>query len=267
MSESLSSGLEFPAMLHGLTRTVRPKVRAQGQRWAREYLKTGAFTQPRSMLRIAPGELLEMQSAVLFDFVPQDRWRVHMFDSVFLPFDAGLPEEECQPARERLESFCLSTPWGALFHAVSPYPPRSAVRTARRLTALLRFWDVLQGPRYAFWYDREDTLEQLMERIYGKTLEAWWPGGSTSVREHMSLAVERMSRATREDCTEALLRMIPLLLAEDFGFKHRAVLGDFDFLRERLTALPSGDFDSISGACKDPVTLQLADWDRALSRQ
>ena len=47
---------------------------------------------------------------------------------------------------------------------------------AERLAALLRFWDVLQGPRYAFWaFGSHPTLEDLMEYIYGMTLEAWCP--------------------------------------------------------------------------------------------
>ena len=62
-------------------------------------------------------------------------------------------------------------------------------------------------------------------------LEAWCPGGPASVREHMALTVERMSRATREDCLEAVLRVIPALVAVDAEFKHREVLGDPGFLR------------------------------------
>ena len=51
-----------------------------------------------------------------------------------------------------------------------------------RLASVLRFWDVLQGPRYAFWSFNDDyTLESLMEDIWRKTLEAWCPGGPASV--------------------------------------------------------------------------------------
>jgi hypothetical protein len=41
--------------------------------------------------------------------------------------------------------------------------------------------------------------------LWRKTLEAWYPGGPASVREHLALSVERMSRATREECLEAVL--------------------------------------------------------------
>ncbi|MGZ3460217.1 MAG: hypothetical protein ACXU86_17145, partial [Archangium sp.] len=96
---------------------------------------------------------------------------------------------------------------------------------------------------------------------------AWCPGGPASVREHMAQTVERMARATREECEEAVLRLMPVLVEEDPEFKHREVLSDPDFLRERLSALPPERFETLSGAYKYTVTTQLAAWDRELGRQ
>jgi hypothetical protein len=197
---------------------------------------------------------------------PRPRWRLHLFSDVFIGLHDGVPKEKRQPMEESFESFCLGTPWGALYQAVSPSPPRSVERMASRLAALLRFWDVLQGPRYAFWFEREYTLEELVNELYGMTLEAWCPGETTSVREHLVLTVERMSHASREECMRAVLRMMPVLIGVDTGFKHREALNDPDFLRERLSALSPRDFEEISGAYKYTVTLQLADWDRTLGR-
>ncbi len=73
MTVPQSPVLEFPAMLHGLTDTVLRKVVAQGKGWAREYFNTGAFTQPRQMLQVPPGELLEVRSGILFDSSPHPR--------------------------------------------------------------------------------------------------------------------------------------------------------------------------------------------------
>jgi hypothetical protein len=138
---------------------------------------------------------------------------------------------------------------------------------ANRLASVLRFWDVLQGPRYAFWsFDQKYTLEELMDDIYRKTLEAWCPGGPASVREHLALTVERMSRATREDCLEAVLRVIPVLVEGDTDLKHHEVLSDPDFLRERLRALSPEDFEGFSSAYKYAVAVRLAAWDRELGR-
>jgi hypothetical protein len=138
---------------------------------------------------------------------------------------------------------------------------------ANRLASLLRFWDVLQGSRYAFWSpEQKYTLDELLEDIYRKTLEAWCPGGPASVREHLALAVERMARATREECEEAVLRVIPVVVEMDTDLKHRDVLSDPDFLRERLRALPPKKFEDFSSAYKYAVSGQLWAWDRELGR-
>jgi hypothetical protein len=194
-------------------------------------------------------------------------WRMHMFIEVFTHLDEGVPEEERPRMNDAFESFCLSTPWGALYQAVFPPRPRSAERVANRLAVLLRFWEVLQGPRYAFWsFDQRYTLEELMDDLYRRTLEAWCPGGPVSVREHLALAVERMARATREECEQAVLRMIPFLVDVNTDLKHREALRDPDFLRERLRALPPEKFEDVSSADKYAVTRQLYLWDRALGR-
>jgi len=267
MTSEHSSVLEFPAMLHGSNAAILRKVRAEGQRWAREYLETGVFSLPRQMSQVPPGEALVMHSGANFDG-GHPRWRVNLFVEVFMYLDEGVPEEEQQRMRDAFESFCLSTPWGALYHAVSPSPPRSAGHMANQLASVLRFWEVLQGLRYAFWsFDQQYTLEELMDDIYRKTLDAWCPGGPASVRAHLALTVERMARATREECVEAVLRVIPGLVEGDRDLKHHEVLCDPGFLRERLSVLPPKRFEELSSADKYSVAVQLAAWDRELERQ
>ncbi|MCY1075424.1 hypothetical protein [Archangium lansingense] len=265
MTTEHSPVLEFPAWLYGTTAAILRKARAEGRWWAREYLETGAFPQPRQMRQVAPGEVLVVHSGAEFN-LGRTRWWVHLFGEVFMDLNEGVPKEERQRMRESFESFCLGTPWGVLYQAVSPYPPWSAERVANRLASVLRFWDVLQGPRYAFWPGKKYTLEELMDDIYRKTLEAWCPGGPASVREHLALTVERMARATREDCEEAVLRVMPVVVEANTDLKHREVLSAPDFLRERLRALPPKDFEDISSADKYAVNGQLYAWDRELGR-
>jgi hypothetical protein len=265
MTSEHSPVLEFPAMLYGTTTAIRRKVRTAAQGWAREYLETGAFSQPRRMRQVLPGEVLVMHSAGEFD-LGITRWWIHMFISVFTHLDECVPEQDSQRTEDAFESFCLSTPWGAIYHAVAPSPITSAEIVANRLASVLRFWEVLQGPRYAFRFGKKYTLEELMEDYYRKTLEAWCPGGPTSIREHLAQTVERMARATREECLEAVLRVIPVLVEGDTDLNHHEVLSDPDFLRERLSALPPKRFDSLSSADKYAVAVQLSAWDRELGR-
>ncbi|MFY0579490.1 hypothetical protein ACN28S_39220 [Cystobacter fuscus] len=76
-----------------------------------------------------------------------------------------------------------------------------------------------------------------------------------------------MAHATREECLEAVLRVIPLLVEGDNDLKHPEVLRDPGFLRERLSALSPEKFVSLSGAEKYTVSAQLSAWDRELGRQ
>jgi hypothetical protein len=267
MNTEHSPALEFPAWLYGTPAAIRRKARDEGRWWAREYLKTGAFPQPRQMRQVPPGEVLVMHAAADFDR-GDPLWRMHMFGDVSMDLDEGVPEEERPRMNDAFESFCLGTPWGVLRYTVYPPPLWSAERMATRLASLLRFWEVLQGPRYAFWsFDQKYTLDELMDDIYRKTLEAWCPGGPASVREHLALTVERMARATRGDCEQAVLRVIPYLVDVNTDLKHREALSDPDFLRERLHALPPEKFEDISSADKYVVTRQLYIWDRELGRR
>ena len=266
MNTEHSPVLEFPAWLYGTKADILRKARDEGRWWAREYRKTGAFPQPRQMRQVLPGEVLVMHSGADFD-TGDPLWRMHMFGAVSKDLTEGVSKEERQRMREAFESFCLSTPWGVLRYTVYPPPLWSAERMANRLASLLRFWDVLQGPRYAFWsFEQKYTLDELMDDIYRKTLDAWCPGGPASVREHLALTVERMARATREDCEQAVLRVIPFLVDVNTDLKHREALSDPDFLRERLRALPPEKFEDVSSADKYAVTRQLYAWDRELGR-
>ncbi|MBM7112300.1 hypothetical protein I3V78_02000 [Archangium primigenium] len=256
---------EFPSMLHGTSAAILRKVRAEGRWWVREYRKTGAFPPPREMSQVSPGDVIVVRPGAEFD-LNQSRWWVHLFVGVFTHMSEGTPPEEQQRTSETFESFCLGTPWGALYHAVSPPPLRTAERTAHRLTSVLRFWEELQTLRYAFRFGAKFTLEELMAEVYRETLNAWCPEAPGSLREHIALAAERMSHATREQSTEVLLQLIPGLVTGDRDLKHHAVLSDPDFLRERLVELPAEDFADIAGTYKYAVAVQLAAWDRELDR-
>lgn len=267
MTVSQAPELELPAMFHGLTGAILRAVRAKGRAWGREYFETGVFTPTRRMLRVPLGESLFVDSGADSNLVPVPRWRIHLFSDVFTGLSASVPKDKHPALEEAFESFCLGTPWGALYYVVSPPPPWSAERSARRFAALLRFWHVLQGPRYALWFERQSTLDELVRDLHGVTLDAWVPERTASGREHLALAVERMARATREECLEAVLRVMPVLIQTDKGFKHREALLEPGFLREHLVALSPENFAKLSGANRHTVTMQLADWDRALGRR
>ncbi len=259
--------LEFPEMLHGSIPTIIRKVSVEGPWWAREYLATGAFPPPRRMRQVQPGEVLVMHAGAELG-MPRSCWRMHMFGEVSMYLIEGVPEQARPRMEEAFEAFCLSTPWGALSLVVPPNPQESARQVANRFAAVLGFWEVLQGLRYAFWSSYQlYTLEELMNDIYRMTLEAWCPGGPASVREHLTMTVEHMARATREECLEAVLRVMAVVVEMNTHLKHREVLRDPVFLRERLCALPPEKFEEISSADKHAANGQLYAWARELGRR
>jgi hypothetical protein len=76
-----------------------------------------------------------------------------------------------------------------------------------------------------------------------------------------------MARATREECLEAVLRVMPVVVEVDLDLRHNEVLRDPGFLRERLSALPPEKFEELSSADKYVVCGQLFDWHRELGRR
>ncbi len=98
----------------------------------------------------------------------------------------------------------------------------------------------------------------------GWAMDAWRPEGNASVHERLETAAERMARATREDSIEAILRQMPHALSLAGDLKHRDVVADPAFQRERLLALDPTSFAHVSGACTAELLDKLYAWDRQL---
>ncbi|WP_309895995.1 hypothetical protein, partial [Archangium sp.] len=197
-------------------------------------------------------------------------WRPYMVDELLFALSKP-PSGEWQdpyPVREAFEARFLDTAWGARSFAISQSAPNSAERVARHLHAVLRFWEPLQGVRYHFMRLGEaQTLEELMVASCAWAMEAWCPEGQGPVRERLTRAAERMARATREDCLEAILRQMPRALSLARDLKHRRVLADPSFQRERLAILDSPSFERVSAACTSDLLGKLYDWDHELGLQ
>ena len=267
MSMAPSTPLLFPAVVYGSCEEIFLNAEAEGRWCAQQYLQHGTFPLPRAMREVKPGEVVTLDSGT--DFLwDEPAWRLYLFSHVIVGVDSDVKGPEFTLRDDAFEVVCRDTPWGALYHAVSPWAPWSAQRMAPRLAALLPFWEVLQGPRYLY-RSREhgDTLEQMLEGIYRPTLEAWCPGGPKSLREHLALVAERMARASHEECLEAVLRLVPSLLEKATTLQHREALSDTGFLRERLTLLSPREFNRLSSAYTYAVQSQLLDWDKELRRR
>jgi hypothetical protein len=262
-----STSLRLPSFLHGTYRLVQQKTKREGLRCGARYLEDGSFAVPLRMEEVPSGELVMTHEVADFQR-EQSAWRLYMVSEVMSGLREALDWRNTLPMRDAYEAFFLDTAWGALYFSLAQMGPVSAERTARRLRAVLRFWQPLQSARYLFKsIGTPHRLDDLMVASCDWALDAWCPVGGASVPERLEMAAARMARATREDCIEAMLRELPRALEHAGKLKHRAVVADPVYQRERLATLDSRAFERVSGARTAELIAQLHDWDHELGVQ
>ncbi|HYO72712.1 MAG TPA: hypothetical protein VEU33_42220 [Archangium sp.] len=267
MSSELSSSLQLPSFLHGLYPSVCQKTKKEGLRCGEQYRKDGSFPAPRQMLGVASGEVVLTRGVADFQH-ERPAWRLYMVSEVMLALSEAPEWQDPFPVRDAYEAFFRETAWGALYFVTAQDAPRSAELSALRLQAVLRFWEPLQSARYLFkTLGPALTLEELMRASCGWAMDAWCPEGETPVQSRLETAAERMARATREDSLEAILRQMPRALSYARNLKHRDVVADPSFQRERLAALDPSAFERVSGACTADLLEKLYDWEHELGLQ
>jgi hypothetical protein len=265
MTLEQSASLQLPSFLHGTFRSVRQKARREGLRCGEQYHEDGTFLVPRQMVEVSPDDVVVAHEVVDFQR-ERPSWRLYMVSNVMVALSK--PPQSSFPVRRDYEALFRETAWGALFFATTYLYPVSAERTAQRLQAVLRFWDPLQGARYLFKkLGTAQTLEEVMVASCDWAMDAWCPVGDASVRERLEAAAQRMARATREDCIEAILREMPRALAHAGKLTHRNVVADPDFQHERLATLDPRSFERVSGAYTGDLIGLLHDWDHELGVQ
>ncbi|WNG48334.1 hypothetical protein F0U60_32565 [Archangium minus] len=269
MKPGQTSSLQLPSFLHGTYPEVQQKTQREGLRCGEHYRKDGSLPSPAKLLEVRPGEAVVTQDLIDF-YRERSAWRLYMVSNVKSSLCEALDWPDTYEVDDHYEAFCRETAWGALYFAIAQTAPKSAERMALRLQALLRFWEPLQSARYLFNSPNDTlTLDELMMAARDWAMDAWCPEGdaSASVRERLERAAERMARATREESIEAILRQLPRVLTSSRGLKHRDVLADPGFQRERLAQLDVRAFERVSGACTSDILALLHAWDRQIGKQ
>ena len=267
MTPGRTSSLQLPSFLHGTYRSARQKAKRAGLRCGEQYQKDGTFLLPRQMVEVPPGEVVVAHDLVDFQH-ERPAWRLYLVSDVMNGLLDAVDPKTTFPTRDAYEDFCLESAWGAFHFALAQMGPVSAQRTAKRLQAVLRFWEPLECARYLFKkLGTAQTLEEVMVASCDWAMDAWCPVGDDSVRERLETAAQRMARAKREDCIEAIFREMPRALAHAGKLKHRNVVADPDFQRERLAVLNPRSFERVSGARPGDLISLLHDWDQELGLQ
>ncbi|ATB43352.1 hypothetical protein CYFUS_008832 [Cystobacter fuscus] len=257
------TALQLPAFLHGPITAIENAAKAEGRRCAKQYQVDGTFPAPMEMKAVAPNDLVFTHNvADIHDEHPA--WRLYMASEVVMSLCDATSDRHLGDIYE--EAF-RQTAWGALHFALSGNAPESAARTARRLQAVLGFWDSLQHGRYI--HQRLNTfltLEELLTSACGWATDAWCPEGASSTHSRIEVASERMARATKEDCVEAILRQLPHIFSFADGRKltHPEVVTNPTAWREHLIAMDDATFERLSGVRPAEVLRSLYQWDRQL---
>jgi hypothetical protein len=267
MTPEPTAALQLPSFLHGTFRSAQQKARREGLRCGEQYREQGSFPFPRQMVEVPPGEVLVAHDVVDFQH-ERPAWRLYMVSNVMDALLDTVDRQNSSSTRDAYEAVFLKTAWGALYFALAQMGPVSAKRTAKRLQAVLRFWEPLQCARYLFKkVGTAHTLEELMVASLDWAMDAWCPLGDASVRERLAMVAERMEQATREDCIEAIFREMPRALAHAGKLKHWKQVADPDFQRERLATLDPWFFERVSSARPGDLIWLLTNWDRELEEQ
>jgi len=247
--------------------TVARRTSKEGHRCGEQYLKDGSFSAPRELLEVPPGEVVIAHEVVDFQR-ERPAWRLYMIARVMGAMADALNWQDIAQVRSKYEAASLETAWGALYFAVEQPGVLRPERVARRLQAMLRFWEPLQSTGYLFKAHPDVlTLDELMTAACEWAMNAWCPVDDRPVRTRLELAAERMARATKEDCMQAILREMPRALGYARGLKHGNLLANPSFLRERLEMLSPEAFERVSGACTSDLLGLLYAWDRDLGKQ
>jgi hypothetical protein len=243
---------------------VQRNSRLEGQRCATQHRKDGSFPLPLRLVTVPASEVVLMHEVTDF-WRDRPAFRLYMLESVMGALGDALDWQDTARVRAQYEATCLEAAWGALFFAVDQPGRLSTERVARRLQAVLRFWEPLLSARYVHKILHQVlTLEELMVSACAWVMDAWNPEGASSIRARLEVAAERMARAAREDCVEAILRQMPQALTHARNLKHREVLRDPGFIRQRLEALEPAAFERVSSAFTAHVIELLYDWDHQL---
>jgi hypothetical protein len=262
-----SPRLEMPSYLFGTYDTAHHQALVEGRRCAAHYLAHGAIPSAAELLTVQPGSLVNIQE--VSDFVrDQAAWRLYLVRDALRALRKTLNLPNAFHISDMYEAIYRDTPWGALYYATAMVAPYDARSYALRLQAVDRAWEELESVRYIFRVHAAPlSLEELMMDACGWAVTAWCPEVRGEFRLRLRTATERMGKATREECIEAILRQVPHVLPRARGLAHPQTLADLDLWRERLSRLDTEDFSRVSASLTANLLACAYSWDKELGLQ
>ncbi|HRI62824.1 MAG TPA: hypothetical protein PK156_01255 [Polyangium sp.] len=225
MSDTLAptdpNALLFPAFVYGDHAVCRRKMRAEAKKWAKRVDDGKDFPEPK-LIPVPPGSLM-ICAQVEADIIAfgagahNPRWFFYLVDYLRVETlgKSSLSRAVFQP---QFEAFACRYPWGALSVAMSG-GIASVDRVARRLEAVLSFWEQLDTLRYR--RIRQMTLADLMFVFYEGTIRMWVDAPAGSVKDALRVVSAQMRTASEDEIHTRMIRHLHEVADTDPNLKHR----------------------------------------------
>ncbi len=271
------NALLFAAFVYGDHSVCRRKMKAEAIKWAKRYEQRGDFPEPKmisvplgsvmycdrsSFEMLAMGFQFHVESATTLitqRFVPTTleigppmkghdaQWYFYLVDDLASETSMSLtiPFEEKPRFRIAYEASVCRYPWGALSFVINPpmNMPETIDVVARRLEAVLSFWEKLDRLQYIDRYLKKITLSELMFFYYEGTIRMWGDASVGSVKDALRAVAEQMRTATEDEIHTRMMRRLHEVIDTDPNLKHREWLKSSSVLEADLARMKETNLD------------------------
>ena len=241
----MTGEIQFPTFLRGTVSSLRRSAKRVGQQWATAYREQQRFPEPKLEV-LTPGSLIYLKLASDLAHERQE-WRLYFVQIVAGEICEALDYQDYARVSAEFEAYTAGWPWGALDAAVEHPVPNSAPVVARRIEAVLGFWEPLSTLRYVDRTPQAVSLDAVMTNHFSGMLEMWLPARSGNIREDLAAAVEAMRRASAEDIRERLVEALARAARSESRFRHGELLTDPGWLSAAVGRLQPDVYEGLTG--------------------
>ncbi len=235
------NALLFPAFLYGDNATCRRLWRAEAKKWGTRFEAHGDFPEPK-LIPVQPGSVIwtndgAAEMLMLGDHERRKKPHWHFYHLKLLDAEAspGGPARALFDAA--YEDFVRRYPWGALALIIDRRTNTTVDLVARRLEAVLSFWEQLDTLRYIDLHLKKLDLAALITFYTHEFVLAWADAPiGRPVKEVLRETMERMRNASEDEIQKRMMRRLHEVIDTDPNLKHREWLKSSGVLEADLAS-------------------------------
>jgi hypothetical protein len=276
----MTGPLLFPEFLYGELSPTQRKMKAETKKWGKLYAKSGDFPEPK-LMPVPPGSIVFWTRSALdlmrwggsTEIDPEwekvclragrhvPRWHLHHL----IHFWAEIPlvddrRETYQALFKAYEVFVQRYPWGALVIAIAQ-PLRNPIPVAaRRIEALLSFWEPLDTIRYVGHDLYPVSLTAFVMEVYRELVVMWVDRPTGDAKTDLRTACANMPAASEDEIRARALRSARWFIETWPHLKHRQWLKTPGLLErelERLRIEEPDNYADLATLCGSLIVCKL----------